>query len=143
MRRNVLKWFKSYINVRKQRTYINGIMSDILDIVCGMPQSSVLGLLFFILYIHDLKKYIGEHCKIRMFANDTMIYIIEKGRNSMERKLNFIMTLLDSWINKNSMFLNPNKTFYMICKNDRMHQDKQLDIFYRGSKINRVHDIKY
>ena len=39
-----LKWFQSYLTARKQRTYVNGFLSDYGSTVCGVvPQGSILG----------------------------------------------------------------------------------------------------
>ena len=38
-----LKWFQSYLTDRKQRTYVNGSLSDYGSTVCGVPQGSILG----------------------------------------------------------------------------------------------------
>ena len=39
---------------RSQYVHINGLNSEILPIICGIPLGSVLGPLVFILYINDI-----------------------------------------------------------------------------------------
>ena len=46
-----LKWFQSYLTDRKQRTYVNGSLSDYGSTVCGFPQGSILGPLLFLICI--------------------------------------------------------------------------------------------
>lgn len=48
-----LKWFKSYLDKRKQKVKINVIIGDEILITCGVPQGSVLGSYLFILYINS------------------------------------------------------------------------------------------
>ena len=143
LRGNVLKWFKNYVSDRKQRTYVNGVMSDEREVNYGVPQGSVLGPILFILYINDLKQFIGQHCEIRMFVDDTMLYVTEKSMDRMEQKLNSVMSHLDNWMSNNNMFLNTKKTFYMILKNDQMQMDRDLTIKYRNVTIERAREIKY
>ena len=47
-------WFCKYLKNRKQYVSINGAKSDFKNIIHGVPQGSVLGLLLFIIYIFDL-----------------------------------------------------------------------------------------
>ena len=47
---NVLKLIKSYFSNRTQRVQIDNVLSDFSNIICGVPQGSVLGPLKLCLY---------------------------------------------------------------------------------------------
>ena len=65
-------FFRSYLENRCQYTVINGTTSTIENIRCGVPQGSVLGPLFFAIYINDVYKSVGRDY-IRLFADDTVL----------------------------------------------------------------------
>ena len=71
---SLLQWFHSYLSNRRQRVVLNGIESNWADVLAGVSQGSILGPLFFFIYINDIVNNIRS--SIRLFADDTSIYII-------------------------------------------------------------------
>ena len=69
------KWFKSYLNNRNQKCFVNGCLSQNRSLACGIPQGTILGPLLFILYINDLP-YCLSYTQPRMYADDIRIYLL-------------------------------------------------------------------
>ena len=69
IRGSPLLWFKSYLNNRQQYTDINGTLSNVEAIKCGVPQGSILGPLLFILYINDIVHSSNTHFICRRYHN--------------------------------------------------------------------------
>ena len=66
-----LKWFENYLTNRKQYIQISNIKkTDLKDVVCGVPQGSILGPLLFLIYVNDLQ-YASNLLDPIMFADDT------------------------------------------------------------------------
>ena len=63
-------WFKSYLNLRKQKCIVNGSLSDDQCLTCSSSQVTILGPLLFIPYIIDLPNCLSN-VHYRMYADDT------------------------------------------------------------------------
>ena len=71
-----LLFIKSYFSDRSQCTCIESIMSDIVHIVCGIPQGSVLGPFKFCLYLLPSAVILRYHgIGYHIYAADTQFYI--------------------------------------------------------------------
>ena len=65
-----LEWIKNYLQNRKQYVKFNGISSSYKNILCGVPQGSILGPLLFIIYINDIQNC-SNILHFILFADDT------------------------------------------------------------------------
>ena len=69
-----LKLIENFLNNRYQRVVLNGQSSSWAEVSAGVPQGSVLGPLFFLMYINDLS--CGLSSTTKLFANDTSIFSV-------------------------------------------------------------------
>ena len=53
-----LKWVNDYLSGRSQAVYIDGCMSSFLPVDVGVPQGSILGPLFYVLFTNDFPETI-------------------------------------------------------------------------------------
>ena len=81
--KSLLRWFTSYLSGCRQRVVINGMISDWPSIFAGVPQGSILGPLPFLIFINDIVNNIQSN--IRLFGDDTSLYIIVENPNTAAR----------------------------------------------------------
>ena len=77
---------------RFQRVVLNGQTSNWKEILAGVPQGSILGPLFFLIFINDIPK--GIQSNIKHFADDTSIFSVMKSKISASVTLNENLNLI-------------------------------------------------
>ena len=74
---NALKWFRSYLQDRKQFVMIDGIKSKVKELRYGVPQGSALGPILYLLYTSPIGDIIRRHGldNYHLYADDTQLYL--------------------------------------------------------------------
>ena len=78
---NLLKLVESFLSNRYQRVVLSGQASSWAEIRAGVPQGSILGPLFFLIYINDLSENLKS--TVKLFADDTSIFHVVKDPNTL------------------------------------------------------------
>ena len=97
-----LQWIKSYFSCRRQFVQIDQTCSSTQTIKCGVPQGSILGPLFFILYINDLPRA-SKLTEPLLFADDTSIFFSHSNPDYLETVLNNELLNIDVWLRCNKL----------------------------------------
>ena len=91
---NLLNIIKDVLNLRKQRVVLNGQHSTWVNIEAGVPQGSILGPLFFLIYINDFSDDLISNPKL--FA-DTSLFSVVQNINSTTTDLNSDLSKISDW----------------------------------------------
>ena len=80
---------------------INNKVSSSEPIKFGYPQGSILGLLMFFIFIHDLPLVLENTItSTDLYADDTTVYDIPSNMQTLERNLQNSLLLLNKWCRK-------------------------------------------
>ena len=124
--REALLLVYSYLENRQQRVKINGSFSSYKHLRFGVPQGSVLGPLFFNIYINDLLLSIQE-TDICNYADDTTIYTCDIRLENVISRLENDSKIIIDWFRNNYMKLSEDKCHFMIF-GERTNQEVSINI---------------
>lgn len=133
------KWFESYFKNRKQFTQVNELKSTNKDIHTGVAQGTNLAATLFIIYINDIQK-IQLKGEMFLYADDIAIVYNADNIADIENQMNEDCQTIKTWMDKNKLTINTEKTKYIIFK---IPDSTVTTIKYNNDIIERVHDTKY
>ena len=84
---------------------LNGKFSSWTNVEAGVPQGSILGPLFFLIYINDLSDNLKTNPKL--FADDTSLFSIVHDLNVSANDLNHDLKKINDWAYQWKMNFNP------------------------------------
>ena len=101
-----LTWLSSYLRWRKQVVKFHQETSEFCYISCGVPQGSVPGPIFFLIFINDISSFAVEACVYNMYAEDVIIYTSETSKDELECRLQVCIDNISNWYSMNNLCIN-------------------------------------
>ena len=86
---NLLCLIKCFLKNRNQRVVLNGQISSWTNALAGVSQGSILGPMFFLIYINDLSDDLSS--KPKLFADDTSLFSVVHDKSTSAKELNKTM----------------------------------------------------
>ena len=92
-------------------TKFNNCISDTKQLVCGVPQGSVVGPVLFLCYVNDTVNVgFDDSVKITLYTDDTVIYCRSDSMLDLQLKIQQTLYKVPTWCTINRMNLNVKKT---------------------------------
>ena len=137
-----LKWIKSYFSNRLQFVEYNGHVSSRTNISCGVPQGSILGPLFFWLYINDINNA-SKILQLILFADDTNGFLSHKDADCLANILNTELNKLSIWLRANKLSLNLEKTKFIVFKPSQKRTSHDIQLLINNYKLDQVKETVF
>ena len=137
-----LRWIKSYFSCRQQFVQFNEACSTKQSIKCRVPQGSILGPLFFILYINDLPNA-SKLTQPLLFADDTSIFYSHSDPNRLQSVLNEELCNFDVWLKCNKLSVNLKKTNYIFFKSRQKELNYHFTLFFGKQPVVQANMTKF
>ena len=140
---STLNLLSDYLNNRIQKTICNGEISNFNNVTCGVPQGSILGPLFFLIYINDLHGVLGDK-NYHLYADDTVIYCINENIQNAEKEMQKILNKFSKWCEINALTINTSKTKTMLFgSRNKIKNSYKPDLSLYNEHLQMVPTYKY
>ena len=130
--------FKHVKNVVDISTIMNGQTSEWLPVRAGGPQGSILGPLFFLIYINDLS--IDTISTVKLSADDTSLFSVIHDARTTAYELSNDLQKIAEWAYQRKMSFNPdlNKQAQEVIFSRKMTKSSHPQVFFNNISVSRV-----
>ena len=94
----ILNLIQHYLTNRFQRVLLNGQCSNWQSVLVVVPQGSILGPLFFLIYVNEMPD--GLKSNVKLFADDTSYFSVIKNKDESASDLTNDLDTISIWAYK-------------------------------------------
>ena len=139
-RGTVLNLIKSYLTDRKQYTIVNNTKSPVESVKHGVPQGSILGPFFFLLFLNDFQKCLSKSKSV-LYADDSTIYYSHHDIDNLLKILEDDLTNVFNYLVANKLSINLSKTKLMIFTNKSLQSLSNITV--NNISIENCNEVKF
>ena len=129
-----LNWVAGYLQDRRQKVQLEEASSSWQSIPAGVPQGSILGPLFFLIYTHDLPDAVEAGVECDQFADDTALLSIHSNRDAAVANMQLGVNDTTRWLDDWRLQVNVLKTYAMEITRSTLPHPKP-HILLGGSRL--------
>ena len=133
-----LQWFISYLQNRQEAVASDQGLSDFAQVEFGVPQGSILGPTFFLLFINDIPLFLN-HCHSDFYADDATFHTSSNCLQTIANDIQNDTNISFTWSRENEIFVHFGRTFYMLLgTRQRLISSHQLNISIDNREIKQT-----
>lgn len=137
-----LQWFKSYLSNRSQICDYDGVLSEPLQISCGVPQGSILGPLLFLIYVNDMPAAVK--CKVILYADDSSLLVSGRNISQIQETLTDELSNVREWLLDNRLSLHVGKSECILFgTKHKIKKAPELKVTCNGNEIQTKTTVTY
>ena len=147
-----VSWVESYLSCRSQCVSVDGCLSSLLPITCGVPQGSVLGPLLYILFTNDLPDAIHDqheeslsymqpnlHCNpcgsLVNYVDDGIYTYTNQDPVMLSQVLSSKYKSINEYMVTNKLVINADKTHLVVMGSKKMETARHRVELQAGEHI--------
>ena len=123
-----IEWIRSYLTNRRQLVEVSGIKSELLPVLWGVPQGSILGPLLFLLAISDIDLWTPSS-SLDSYADDITNTRCAINREELMLSLEQNAREISRFMSSNGLKMNKEKTSLLVIKMKNLkHSDHIMKV---------------
>ena len=140
-----LAMMRSYLKDRTQCVSIDGVLSEMSELLFGVPQGSVLGPIEFCIYTIPISSILNHYnINYHIYADDTQLYCSFDAEcvNEVIDSLQNCLADVRSWMIKNKLKINDDKTEFLVITSPKSKLSQDMHINIGQSEIHPAKSCK-
>lgn len=133
----------SFLSSRSLVVKVGNAVSDLVFLLAGTPQGSVLSPILFNAYMDDLWPLIPNGVELLQYADDVCIYVSGSDPEACSRKIQEALDVIERWAGVWRIAMAPEKSNWLLFSRCPRHKQATIKLQMYGKEIPKCKQIKF